>query len=41
VTRWLESARDVPGVDGFMFSTWRGDYSKLEEVAKILDANGF
>ena len=23
------------------FTTWRGDYSKLEEVAKILDANRF
>ncbi len=37
VSRWLESARGVPGVDGFIYTTWRGDYSQLEAVAKLLE----
>jgi len=41
VTRWLESARNIPKVDGFMYTTWRQDYSKLEEVSKLLDSHGF
>lgn len=36
VARWLDSARKVDGVDGFMYTTWRGDYSQLEAVAKML-----
>jgi sugar phosphate isomerase/epimerase len=41
VTAWLESAGKVPGVDGFMYTTWRNDFSKLEEVSRLLDSNGF
>jgi hypothetical protein len=32
---WVESARKVTGVEGFMYTTWRGDYSKVEEFAKV------
>jgi hypothetical protein len=39
--RWLESAKIIPKIDGFMYTTWRNDYSKLEEVSRILDATGF
>lgn len=30
---WLESAKGVPDVVGWMYTTWRGDYSKLESFA--------
>lgn len=36
VSAWLDSAAKVEGVKGFMYTTWRNDYSKLEEVAEIL-----
>ncbi len=40
VNAWLTSAAKVKGVRGFMYTTWRQDYSQLEAVAKILsDAN--
>jgi hypothetical protein len=39
--RWLESARDIPNIDGFMYTTWRNDYSKLEELACLLDEHSF
>lgn len=35
---WVESASKVSGVEGFMYTTWRGDYSKLEEFAKVCRA---
>jgi hypothetical protein len=41
ITLWLESARKVPNIDGFMYTTWKNDYSKLEEAARLLDAQGF
>jgi hypothetical protein len=41
ITFWLESARKVPNIDGFMYTTWKNDYSKLEEAARLLDAQGF
>jgi hypothetical protein len=41
VKEWIASARAIPNVDGFMFTTWRGDYTKLEEVSRMLKAQGF
>lgn len=32
---WLGSARRVKGVVGYMYTTWRSDYGKLEEFAKV------
>jgi hypothetical protein len=32
---WLSAARGVKGVDGVMYTTWVGDYSKLEAFAKV------
>ena len=36
VGRWLDSARPVSNIDGFMYTTWRQDYSQLEAVARLL-----
>jgi hypothetical protein len=41
VSLWLETARGVPNIDGFMYTTWRSDYSKLEEAARLLDSLDF
>lgn len=41
VSRWLDSAKDIDHIDGFMYTTWKQDYSKLEEVSKLLDASKF
>jgi hypothetical protein len=41
VTRWVESARNIPKVDGFMYTTWRNDFTKLEEVSRLLDSSRF
>jgi hypothetical protein len=41
VGQWLASAAKVKGVKGFMYTTWKSDYSQLEAVAKILDAAGW
>ena len=30
---WMEAARDVPGLIGVMYTTWRNDYAKLEAFA--------
>ena len=38
---WLDSAKNIPHIDGFMYTTWKQDYSKLEEVSKLLDAREF
>ena len=32
---WLAAARSVKGIDGVMYTTWVGDYSKLESFAKV------
>ena len=32
---WIETARDEKSVIGYMYTTWRRDYSKLEEFAKL------
>jgi hypothetical protein len=34
--QWVESSRKVGGVIGFMYTTWRGDFSKIEQYAKIV-----
>jgi hypothetical protein len=34
--RWQEARQGVPGVGGFMYTTWRGDYSQLESYGKLL-----
>ena len=41
VSAWLTSAAKVEGVKGFMYTTWRNDYTKLEEVAGILEKAGW
>jgi hypothetical protein len=41
VGKWLDSAAKVKGIRGFMYTTWRNDYSRLEEVAAILRARGW
>lgn len=41
VAAWVESAARTKGVKGFMYTTWRNDYSQLEAVAGILDAKGW
>jgi hypothetical protein len=33
---WLASSKKVKGIVGFMYTTWRGDYSKIEEYAKVV-----
>ena len=32
---WLDSASKEKGIVGYMYTTWRSDYSKLEEFARI------
>jgi len=34
VKKWVESGRKVTGVVGIMYTTWRNDYTHLEEFAK-------
>lgn len=41
VRAWLDSAAKVKDVKGFMYTTWRNDYTKLEEVAAILEKAGW
>ena len=38
---WLAAAKDVKGIVGVMYTTWRNDYKDLETFAKELDAAGF
>jgi hypothetical protein len=33
---WLRAARGVPGVRGFVYATWRGNYDELESFARIV-----
>jgi hypothetical protein len=35
INNWLDSAKGVPNVDGVMYTTWVGDYSQLQNFAKI------
>ena len=34
-SNWLASAKKVHGIVGYMYTTWRGDYSKLEKFAEM------
>lgn len=34
IRTWLDDLKDQPGIVGAMYTTWRGDYSKLEEFAR-------
>jgi len=36
IDSWLHDAAGVPGVMGVMYTTWRGDYGKLEAFAERL-----
>ncbi len=35
LSKWLGSASGVKGIDGAMYTTWVGDYTRLEEFAKV------
>ncbi len=35
---WMTAARKVPGVRGYMYTTWRGDYQKLKRFAHIVNS---
>ena len=39
--QWLGKTKDVPGVLGVMYTTWKSDYSQLEAFAKLLGEAGF
>ena len=41
VAAWLDAAKGVKQVKGFMYTTWRNDYSRLEEVAQVLGEKGW
>ncbi|HZL37302.1 MAG TPA: hypothetical protein VFC78_18425 [Tepidisphaeraceae bacterium] len=34
-TNWMTSAKKVKGVIGYMYTTWRGDYSAIETFARM------
>jgi len=36
LARWLDAARKAGGVEGVIYTTWRGDYSQLEAFAAAL-----
>jgi hypothetical protein len=33
--QWLDSAKNVKGVAGYMYTTWRNDYGQIEAFAKL------
>jgi hypothetical protein len=35
--RWNEAARGVPGVTGFMYTTWRHQFDQVEEYGKAIN----
>ena len=35
-TGWDAAARGVPGVDGFMYTTWTHDFSQLEAYGRAM-----
>lgn len=37
ILRWLELAKDVPGVIGVMYTTWEKDYDDLEAFSQAVD----
>jgi hypothetical protein len=38
ILQWLDSARDVKGVMGVMYTTWQSDYSDLEEFGRLISS---
>ena len=34
-TLWMKGTGGAPAIDGVMYTTWRNDYSKLEEFARV------
>jgi len=36
---WMAAARGVPGIIGYMYTTWRGDYSKIDTFARMVRQN--
>jgi hypothetical protein len=34
-SKWIESGKKVKGVVGYMYTTWRNDYSAIEQFAKM------
>jgi hypothetical protein len=36
---WLASASGQGSVIGYMYTTWRGDYAKMEDFAKLCQAS--
>jgi hypothetical protein len=36
VKQWLEAAKKVSGVEGVMYTTWKGNYRDMEEFAKVV-----
>lgn len=38
VLDWLKSAHRVPGLEGVMYTTWRHDFSRLEDFAARVGA---
>ena len=41
VSAWMKSAENTKDVKGFMYTTWRNDFSNLEKVAEILEKAGW
>ena len=37
VLKWIESAREIPGALGIMYTTWRNDYSQLETFSGLIE----
>jgi hypothetical protein len=35
-TKWDDAAKGVPGVTGFMYTTWRSDFSQVEAYGKAM-----
>jgi hypothetical protein len=36
--KWDEGARDIPGVFGFMYTTWQNRYDDLERYGRLLQS---
>jgi hypothetical protein len=36
VKQWLEAAKKVSGVEGVMYTTWKGNYRDMEEFARAV-----
>jgi hypothetical protein len=36
ITKWLDAAKGVEGVEGVMYTTWRGNYADLERFAELV-----